>query len=83
MVRQVSEHTTRYYWYPGEKAEWVRAGVAAGLGALTFALVGARFRVRGAAGGAAWRGGGVAAGAGREASVAPRRRRGPRRRRIG
>jgi hypothetical protein len=41
VVRQVSEHTTRYYWYPGEKAEWVRAGTAAGLGVLTFVLVGA------------------------------------------
>lgn len=37
VVKQVSEHTTRYYWYPGDKREWVRAGVAAGTGA--FALV--------------------------------------------
>jgi hypothetical protein len=37
VVKQVSEHTTRYYWYPGDKREWVRAGVAAGTGA--FALL--------------------------------------------
>src|SRR5207249_12100980 len=35
IVKQVSEQTTRYYWYPGDKREWVRAGVAlfGGLGA--------------------------------------------------
>ncbi|OLB76211.1 MAG: hypothetical protein AUI14_19360, partial [Actinobacteria bacterium 13_2_20CM_2_71_6] len=32
IVKQVSENTTRYYWYPGDKREWVRAGVAVGSG---------------------------------------------------
>jgi hypothetical protein len=35
----VSESTTRYYWYPGDKAEWLRAAIAVGVGALTFATV--------------------------------------------
>ncbi len=35
VVKQVTEHTTRYYWYPGDKREWVRAGVALGTGAGT------------------------------------------------
>ncbi len=38
IVRQVSEHTTRYIWYPGDKAEWRRAAVAVGSGALVFGL---------------------------------------------
>jgi hypothetical protein len=44
IVKQVSEHTTRYYWYPGERAEWIRAVVAVGLGLLAFAAVGFAFR---------------------------------------
>jgi len=32
IVKQVSEHSTRYYWYPGEKRDWIRAGVAVGAG---------------------------------------------------
>src|SRR5690348_12561759 len=32
IVKQVGEGTTRYYWYPGEKGDWIRAGVAAGAG---------------------------------------------------
>ena len=40
IVKQVSEYTTRYYWYPGDKKEWVRAGIALGAGAVVFAVVG-------------------------------------------
>lgn len=39
IAKQVSEHTTRYYWYPGDKKEWTRAGIALGVGAGVFALV--------------------------------------------
>jgi hypothetical protein len=31
IVKQLSESTTKYYWYPGEKKEWIRAGVALGI----------------------------------------------------
>ncbi|BCJ67000.1 hypothetical protein [Polymorphospora rubra] len=39
IVKQVSEGTTKYYWYPGDKREWIRAGVALGLGVLAFGLL--------------------------------------------
>jgi hypothetical protein len=39
IVKQLSESTTKYYWYPGEKKEWVRAGVALGVGLGTFGLL--------------------------------------------
>jgi hypothetical protein len=39
VVKQISEHTTRYYWYPGDKREWVRAGTAAGTGAGSAAVL--------------------------------------------
>ena len=32
IVKQVGEGTTRYYWYPGDRREWVRAGLAAAVG---------------------------------------------------
>jgi hypothetical protein len=38
MARQLSEHTTQYIWYPGEKAEWRRAAIALGSGVLVFGL---------------------------------------------
>jgi hypothetical protein len=28
MIRQIGPNTTRYYWYPGDKKEWLRALVA-------------------------------------------------------
>src|SRR5262245_36052171 len=39
VVKQVSESTTKYYWYPGDKKEWVRAAVAVGAGAVAFGIV--------------------------------------------
>jgi hypothetical protein len=36
IVKQVSDGMTKYYWYPGDKKEWIRAGVAAGAGAVAF-----------------------------------------------
>ena len=24
IIRQISPNTTRYYWYPGDKKEWLR-----------------------------------------------------------
>jgi hypothetical protein len=38
IVKKVSEHTTHYIWYPGEKAEWQRASIAVGAGILLFGL---------------------------------------------
>ncbi|MFB9184588.1 hypothetical protein ACFFX1_41245 [Dactylosporangium sucinum] len=38
IVRQLSPNTTRYYWYPGEKKDWLRALLAAGAGACVFGL---------------------------------------------
>ncbi len=40
IAKQVSATTTRYYWYPGDKREWIRAGIAVGLGLALFAAVG-------------------------------------------
>ena len=37
--KQLSDSTTRYYWYPGEKQEWIRALVALGVGAAAAALL--------------------------------------------
>jgi len=39
IVKKVSENHNRYYWYPGDKREWIRAGVAVGAGAAVFAFV--------------------------------------------
>ncbi|GAA4702091.1 hypothetical protein GCM10023263_44930 [Phytohabitans rumicis] len=39
IVKQVSEGTTKYYWYPGDKKEWIRAGVALGIGLAVFGLL--------------------------------------------
>ena len=44
IVKQVSEGTTKYYWYPGDKREWIRAGVAIGIGAAFFGLLRAMTR---------------------------------------
>jgi len=44
IVKQVSENTTRYYWYPGDKKEWIRAGVALAAGGAVFAVAGAGTR---------------------------------------
>ncbi|HET6212532.1 MAG TPA: hypothetical protein VFE14_06635 [Micromonosporaceae bacterium] len=39
IVKQVSENTTKYYWYPGDKKEWIRAGIALGIGAAAFGIL--------------------------------------------
>lgn len=39
IVKQISEETTKYYWYPGDKREWARAALAFGVGAAAFALL--------------------------------------------
>jgi hypothetical protein len=38
MIRQVSPNITRYYWYPGDKKEWLRALLAFGAGGAVFGL---------------------------------------------
>src|SRR5690242_20264297 len=39
IAKQVGEGTTRYYWYPGDKRDWIRAGIAAGAGLAGFVLL--------------------------------------------
>lgn len=39
IVRQISEGVTKYYWYPGEKTDWIRAALTLAGGGLLFALV--------------------------------------------
>ncbi|MEV4413956.1 hypothetical protein [Catellatospora sp. NPDC049609] len=39
IVKQLSDTTTKYYWYPGEKQEWIRAVVAVGSGGAAAALL--------------------------------------------
>ncbi len=40
-AKPASGGITKYYWYPGERSDWIRAGIAAGCGILTIALVAA------------------------------------------
>jgi len=37
--KKLSDSSTKYYWYPGEKQEWIRAAVAFGAGAAIGALL--------------------------------------------
>jgi hypothetical protein len=37
--KTLSNNTTRYYWYPGEKHEWIRAAVALGVGGVVGVLL--------------------------------------------
>jgi hypothetical protein len=37
--KKLSDSTTKYYWYPGEKQEWIRAAVALGVGGVVGALL--------------------------------------------
>ena len=39
IVKQVSNHSTRYYWYPGEKKEWLRGLIAIAAGAAAYLLL--------------------------------------------
>ncbi|WP_026929240.1 hypothetical protein [Glycomyces tenuis] len=39
IVRQISEGVTKYYWYPGEKTDWIRAALTIAGGGALFALV--------------------------------------------
>lgn len=39
IVKQVSNHSTRYYWYPGEKKEWLRGGIAIAAGAAVYLVL--------------------------------------------
>ncbi|BCJ34834.1 hypothetical protein Athai_23370 [Actinocatenispora thailandica] len=39
IVKTRGEGVTKYYWYPGEKADWIRAAVAVGAGLVVLALV--------------------------------------------
>lgn len=38
MIRQIGPNTTRYYWYPGDRREWLRALVAALVGGAVLGL---------------------------------------------
>ena len=39
IVKQLSDTTSKYYWYPGEKEEWIRAIVALAVGGGSAALL--------------------------------------------
>ncbi len=39
--RPASGGITKYYWYPGERTDWIRAAIAGGCGLLTIVLVAA------------------------------------------
>jgi hypothetical protein len=39
IVKQVSNHSTRYYWYPGDKKEWLRGVTAIAAGGAVYALL--------------------------------------------
>jgi hypothetical protein len=39
IVKARGEGVTKYYWYPGEKTDWIRAAVALGSGLVVLALV--------------------------------------------
>lgn len=39
IVKQLSDNTSKYYWYPGEKVEWIRAVVALAIGGGAATLV--------------------------------------------
>ncbi|WP_051110732.1 hypothetical protein [Longispora albida] len=38
IVKQISENTTKYYWYPGDKQDWIRAAIAVGAGVAMFVI---------------------------------------------
>ncbi len=40
IAKPVGTETTRYYWYPGERIDWVRAGLAVLAGLFSFAVAG-------------------------------------------
>src|ERR1051326_3238684 len=44
IVKQVSANTTRYYWYPGDRRDWLRGASAVGLGIAGFLLLRALMR---------------------------------------
>ncbi|GAA1890713.1 hypothetical protein [Asanoa iriomotensis] len=37
--KKVAEGITKYYWYPGDKREWKRAGIAVAIGVATFLVL--------------------------------------------
>ncbi len=39
IVKQVNDNSTKYYWYPGDKKEWIRAGIAIGIGVVLFGIL--------------------------------------------
>ncbi|HEY2794725.1 MAG TPA: hypothetical protein VGJ28_20360 [Micromonosporaceae bacterium] len=39
VVKQMSSHSTRYIWYPGDKKEWLRGVLALVAGAVVYALL--------------------------------------------
>jgi len=41
IAKPASGGITKYYWYPGERSDWIRAAIAAGCGLVTIALVAA------------------------------------------
>lgn len=38
IVRNLGEGVTKHYWYPGQKSDWIKSGIAVGAGVLAFVL---------------------------------------------
>jgi hypothetical protein len=38
IVRELGEGVTKYYWYPGQKSDWIKTAIAVGAGGLVFLL---------------------------------------------
>ncbi|MGH8792612.1 MAG: hypothetical protein ACRDXX_08205 [Stackebrandtia sp.] len=38
IVRDLGEGVTKYYWYPGEKSDWIKSAIAVGAGGAGFLL---------------------------------------------
>lgn len=36
IVRELGEGTTKYYWYPGQKSDWIKSGICVAAGGAAF-----------------------------------------------
>ncbi|HZE40703.1 MAG TPA: hypothetical protein VE172_18020 [Stackebrandtia sp.] len=38
IIKDLGEGVTKYYWYPGQKSDWIKSGICIGAGALAYLL---------------------------------------------